>query len=153
MIDEGETVNCTITQIEDWGVYASTDSGDTIFVNFGEISWRRIRDAKEVLSVGQVVDVLILRCPQIDSPNYLGSIKQAKPESNPWHNHSLQVGSVVCGKVIQIGKDVVYFELPNEIVVGVQSSSVEEFTIGELKDLQVKEIVPERCFVEASIVR
>lgn len=99
MLSIGDTVTATVSEVEVHGmrlVYA----GISILVLIPEVSWHaRVRDCREFASAGQRFDVKVLR--YIAEQNlYLGSLKHAHPEADPWHQADwLEVDRIVSGIV------------------------------------------------------
>jgi ribosomal protein S1 len=99
MLSIGDTVTATVSEVEAHGmrlVYA----GISILVLIPEVSWHAsVRDCREFASAGQRFDVKVLR--YIAEQNlYLGSLKHAHPEADPWHQSDwLEVDRIVSGIV------------------------------------------------------
>lgn len=153
MVTLGDIVPCTISETGQWGAYALFDDRIKVFINFGELSWLRIRETSEVVSVGDVVDVAIMREPKDNHPIFLGSIKRAAPERNPYMDRIMKVGTILDANVALIGKDVIYLELPNRIMVGFPLTDTTNFAIGESKKIRLTKVLPDACIVEGDIVQ
>jgi small subunit ribosomal protein S1 len=79
---EGQIMNGTVKNITNYGAFVDLGGVDGL-VHITDISWRRINHPSEVLSIGQQVDVQVIKYNQENQRISLG-IKQL--DSNPWDN-------------------------------------------------------------------
>jgi small subunit ribosomal protein S1 len=77
---EGMTVRGTVTSIRDFGAFV-TIGGVEGLIPISEMAWGRVKDAGDVLSVGQVVDVVIRK---IDWENDRFSFSLKDTLADPW---------------------------------------------------------------------
>ena len=78
-------VNGEVTRMEKFGAFVKIDGGVEGLVHISEIGWSRLGDPSEVLSVGQKVQVKILKIDDVDGRLKISlSIKQAGGEGDPW---------------------------------------------------------------------
>ena len=92
----GQTVKALVTQIENFGIFFDS-GGNKILVTIPEISWHRINHPSDFTEIGNEHEILILN---IQNDKISGSIKQTKPDENPWKNaHLYEVGSIHKGIV------------------------------------------------------
>ena len=153
MVSLGEIVECTVTEVGSYGLYASTSGGEIVFVNFAELSWFRIRESNDAVSLGETVKVKIMDEPTLNRSYFLGSLKRAVPELDPWQNPLINAGAVLDTKLVRIGTDVAFFELPNEIIVGVAvtGSQKKEMRVGDTIRLKLTEVSRESRNISAII--
>lgn len=80
-----EIVNGEVTRMEKFGAFVKIDGGVEGLVHISEIGWSRLTDPSEVLSVGQKVQVKILKIEDVDGRLKISlSIKQGGGEGDPW---------------------------------------------------------------------
>jgi ribosomal protein S1 len=97
MLEIGATVVATVSSTEVFGLFLR-NGDDEIVVLITEVAWTRIGgDCRDIAKVGDRFRVKILK--QSHEGQYVGSIRQAHPEDNPWMDSSLQVGRTLVAKV------------------------------------------------------
>lgn len=109
---EGELLKGTVTRIEKYGAFIELESGIEGLAHISELSWSRVNDPQEVVQVGQVVPVKILRSEEKDGRLKISlSLKQAQVE--PWQNLPPQIkeGQMAEGKVTRCLKFGAFVEL------------------------------------------
>ncbi len=77
---DGETVKGKVTNVTDFGVFVEVADGIEGLIHIGDLSWKRIKHPKEVLSRGEMVEVKILN---IDSERQRMSLGY-KQLNDPW---------------------------------------------------------------------
>ncbi|QDK37091.1 S1 RNA-binding domain-containing protein [Bdellovibrio sp. NC01] len=99
----GTIMDGKIVRLEKFGAFVELEGGVEGLVHVSELSWSRIHDPKEVVTVGQPVTVKLLKMEEVDGGKLKISlsIKQADGEGNPWTtvNQRFPVGTVVKGTV------------------------------------------------------
>lgn len=97
---EGDIVHGTVSNLCDFGAFVDVGGADGL-VHLSELSWQRVRHPREVLQVGQEVDVYVLRL-DYEKKRIGLSIKRLQPE--PWTliDDKYDVGQLVEGTVIKI---------------------------------------------------
>jgi small subunit ribosomal protein S1 len=97
---EGDIVHGTVSNLCKFGAFVDVGGADGL-VHVSELSWRRVRHPREVLQVGEKVDVYVL---QLDyERKRIGlSIKRLQPE--PWTliDDKYDVGQLVEGTVTKV---------------------------------------------------
>lgn len=83
-IKEGETVTGTVRTLTDYGAFVDIGGVDAL-LHVADISWGRIHKASDVLSVGQSVEVRVLKVDAAKHRISLG-LKQLQP--HPWEQAS-----------------------------------------------------------------
>ena len=97
---EGEIVKGTVRRLADFGAFVDIGGVDGL-VHVTDLSWGRVHHPSEVVSVGDEIDVKILKVePERERVSL--SYKQTRPR--PWTvaAEKYPVGSVVEGKVVRI---------------------------------------------------
>lgn len=101
----GDVVKGLVTRIEKYGAFIEVAPGLDGLCHISELSWSRVENPAEVLSVGDSVRAKILKFEDVNGRlNISLSIKQA--EAQPWENlpPHIQEGQVVGGKVTRCMK-------------------------------------------------
>ncbi|NYF80497.1 30S ribosomal protein S1 [Granulicella arctica] len=79
-VREGETFSGTVRSLAAYGAFIDLGGVDGL-LHIGEISWARVNKVEEVLSVGQTVDVKVLK---IDPENRRISLSMKQLLPHPW---------------------------------------------------------------------
>ncbi|RME41240.1 MAG: S1 RNA-binding domain-containing protein, partial [Planctomycetota bacterium] len=97
----GTNLKVRIVRLADFGAFAELEPGVEGLIPLSEMSWSRVSRPHEVLSVGQMVDAVVIRMDEGQRRAAL-SIKQAQPD--PWDGvlDGFSVDSKVAGKVTRI---------------------------------------------------
>ncbi len=98
----GELFQGTIQRIEKFGAFVALENGLEGLIPISEMAWGRVQSAADVVSVGQKVQVMLLKVDeQGDRLRMSFSLKQAGGESDPWLKvmTSFPEGAVVSGTV------------------------------------------------------
>jgi small subunit ribosomal protein S1 len=81
-IKEGDTVTGTVRSLMEYGAFVDLGGIDAL-LHVGEISWRRVNKPADVLSVGQQIEVKVLKLAnEGDKRRISVSMKQLQP--HPW---------------------------------------------------------------------
>ena len=81
-IKEGDTVSGTVRSLTDYGAFVDLGGVDAL-LHVGDISWSRVNKPSDVLSVGQQVDVKVLKLGnEGDKRRISVGLKQLQP--HPW---------------------------------------------------------------------
>jgi len=143
---EGEVRSGTVSSLCSFGAFVDLGGADGL-VHISELSWRRVRHPKEVVNVGDEVDVYVLRLDH--ERNRIGlSIKRLQPE--PWAlvEDKYELGQLVEGVVT----NVVDFGAFAEIEAGVEGL----IHVSELADAAIthpKEVVKKGDLLLLRIIR
>jgi small subunit ribosomal protein S1 len=99
-LSEGQTVSGTVTGITDFGAFVDLGGADGL-IHISELSWRQVDDPREVVEVGDKVEVYVLNLDW-DRTRIALSLKRLKP--NPWSQVAdhYEVGELVEGKVSRV---------------------------------------------------
>lgn len=98
----GALLEGRIVRLERFGAFVEMEAGIEGLIHVSELSWSRVHDPKEVVSVGQSVTVKLLKTEEVDGKLKVSlSLKQADGAGNPWMTvpSKFPVGTVVQGKV------------------------------------------------------
>ena len=97
---EGDIVRGTVSNLCDFGAFVDVGGADGL-VHVSELSWQRVRHPREVLQVGEEVDVYVLRL-DYEKKRIGLSIKRLQPE--PWTliDDKYDVGQLVEGTVTKV---------------------------------------------------
>ena len=88
-----------VVSITDYGAFVELEKGVEGLVHVSEMSWnKRIRHASKVVSVGEIIEAIVLNVNQADRRISLG-IKQTEP--NPWETieERYPIGELIEGRV------------------------------------------------------
>lgn len=108
-LSEGQTVEGTVKNITDYGAFIDLGGVDGL-LHVTDISWKRITNPAEILSVGQNVKVQIIKF-NTDTGRISLGMKQL--EDDPWVgvNEKFAVGTRLTGKVSNIADYGAFIEL------------------------------------------
>jgi small subunit ribosomal protein S1 len=99
-LKEGETVSGTVRSLTDYGAFVDVGGTDAL-LHVSDISWGRINKPADVLSVGQQVEVKVLK---IDAEKRRISVGIKQLQSQPWDSvpGKFSVGERVRGTVTRV---------------------------------------------------
>lgn len=97
---EGETRKGTVSGLRDFGAFVDLGGADGL-IHISELAWHRVKHPREVLRVGQEVEVYVLRLDQEGRRIGL-SLKRLQP--NPWSqvDEMYHVGQVIEGVISRV---------------------------------------------------
>lgn len=101
-LEVGSVVETTVTRLTSFGAFAEIAPGIEGLIHISELSWGRVSQPDEVLSIGDVIRVKILSIETTDrGTRFSLSIKEITED--PWTNISEKVneGDTFTGKVIR----------------------------------------------------
>ena len=95
-----DVVKGKVMRFTDYGAFVDIGGIDGL-LHISEISWGKLKHPKEVLEIGQNIEVKVLAMNAEKGKISLG-LKQNQPE--PWSviNDNYEIGQIVEGKVVQI---------------------------------------------------
>ncbi|MBL8214035.1 MAG: S1 RNA-binding domain-containing protein [Bryobacterales bacterium] len=99
-LSEGAVVHGTVRTVTDYGAFVDLGGVDGL-LHIADMSWNRVGKASDVVSVGDSVEVKILKIDPASRKISLG-MKQLQPD--PWTlaTSNLKVGDKVTGKVVRL---------------------------------------------------
>ncbi len=142
-LQEGAIVSGTVKRLTDFGVFVDVGGIDGL-VHISEISWQRIGHPKEVLSVGDEIQVKVL---EVIPEKERISLSLRYAQDDPWSNieEKLQVGEIVNGKVTRLVNFGAFVELLPGVEGLVHISQIADFhvkhpseVLQENEEVQVK---------------
>ena len=102
-LKEGQIVEATISSIMPYGAFVHI-GGASGLIPFKELSSEKVHSPQDVVSVGDVVKVKVLRIYEQDGRTRIElSLRQAEPD--PWDNFPYKVGDVAEATVATITED------------------------------------------------
>ena len=112
-IKEGSVVQGLVKNITDYGAFIDLGGVDGL-LHVTDISWKRVNHPSEVLSVGQTVDVQVIR---YNADNGRISLGMKQLESDPWEGVASKypVGLKLKGRITNITDYGAFVELENGI--------------------------------------
>lgn len=125
----GTSLKARIVRLADFGAFAEIETGVEALIPISEMSWTRIRQAGDVVSVGDMVDCVVMRVEEKQRRAAL-SIRQAI--ADPWEGvaEAFPEKSLVKGKVTRLADFGAFVEL----IAGVEGL----IHISELSDTRVR---------------
>ena len=124
-----------VTNISDFGVFVELADGVDGLVHISDLSWqKKINHPKEVVSVGEEMEVIIL---EIDKDNRRLSLGYKQLEENPWETFEtvFEIGSVHKGTISEINSKGATIILP----YGVEAFATKRNLIKENEVVGVKD--------------
>ena len=123
----GEKRTGKVRKLTKFGAFVDLGGIDGL-IHLSELSWNKIKDASEVVSEGDTVEVFILN---IDKDKKRIALGYKNKEDNPW-NKALEkytIGTITEGKVAKVANYGVFVQLDNNVqgLVHVSQISDEEF--------------------------
>lgn len=99
-LQEGEVRKGIVSGLRDFGAFVDLGGADGL-IHISELAWHRVRHPRELLNVGDEVDVYVLRLDQ-DGKRIGLSLKRLQP--NPWAlvDEMYHVGQLVKGEVSRV---------------------------------------------------
>ena len=121
-ISLGAVIEGTVKNITEYGVFVDLGGIDGL-LHVTDLSWKRVSHPKEVVHVGQKVNVKVI---QFDPESHRISLGMKQLETDPWDNASkaFNVGDVVNGKVISLTEYGAFVDIGNGIEGLVHSSEI-----------------------------
>ena len=101
----GQVTTAKVVGIESFGVFVDISGGLTALVPQSEVSWRRVLNSREVVTIGDQVHVKIIRIenpPGTVKPRIAASIKQAEGDPFSVEVDKLAVNQTVEGTVTRL---------------------------------------------------
>ncbi|MDD3242662.1 MAG: bifunctional 4-hydroxy-3-methylbut-2-enyl diphosphate reductase/30S ribosomal protein S1 [Eubacteriales bacterium] len=155
---EGEIVKGVVRRLTDFGAFVDVGGIDGL-IHVTDLSWGRVRSAKDVVSVNQEVEALILKV-DVERKRLSLGLKQLQPK--PWEQapDKYIVGSVVKGRVVRIVSFGAFVELEPGIDGLVHISQIanrriekveDALKIGDVVDVRVLDVNPDEKRISLSI--
>jgi 4-hydroxy-3-methylbut-2-enyl diphosphate reductase len=99
---EGQTLNGTVSRLASFGAFVDIGGVDGL-VHISDLSWQRVNSPDEVVSVGEKVEVMVLK---VDANTKKISLSLKQVQRDPWFDliQDLAEGQNVSGKVTKLAK-------------------------------------------------
>src|SRR5579872_5517194 len=149
-IKEGETVSGTVRSLTDYGAFVDLGGVDAL-LHVSDISWGRVNKPADVLSVGQAVEVMVLKvASDSDKRRISVGLKQLQPQ--PWDAvpEKFKAGDRVRGTVTRLMEFGAFVELEPGIE-GLIHISEMSWTKGKIR--KASDVVKQGETVEAVILQ
>ena len=121
--NEGGQVKGTVRAIVEYGAFVEIRSGVFGLLHITDISWKHVDSVTEVLSVGDEIDIVILRVDTEKGRISLG-MKQLQPDPWEYFHRTSPVGSRVFGKVVKMLEFGMFVEIGDGVQGLVHSSEI-----------------------------
>jgi len=128
---EGAKLKGTVSRLADYGAFVDLGGIDGL-LHVSEISWKQIKNPKEVLKVGDELETTVL---SVDKENKKIALTLKNPEENPWLNVGVEVGDVLDVKVVSLKPFGAFVELPNGLEGLVHISNITHTRIAKPQDV------------------
>lgn len=157
-VEEGKHYTGTVKTLTKFGAFVDIGGVDGL-IHITQLSWQRIKDPSEVVNVGDVVDVYIIKANKETNKVSLGF---RKVEDDPWviAKAKFQVGDVIPVKVVRLVQFGAFVELIPGIDGLIHISQIadkrinkpsDELTVGETISAKITDIDWEKKKIGLSI--
>ncbi|MBZ9688936.1 30S ribosomal protein S1 [Clostridium estertheticum] len=139
-LKKGDMRKGVVTRLAKFGAFVDLGGVDGL-IHISELSWKRVQDPAEVVSVGQELEVRIL---DLDREKGRISLGLKAAAGNPWNNISsiYKTNDIVEGTVVRIMEFGAFVQLPSGIDGLVHLSEISEDRIEKVSDvLKVGDVV------------
>ncbi|MBU3143506.1 30S ribosomal protein S1 [Clostridium sp. CF012] len=139
-LKKGDMKKGVVTRLAKFGAFVDLGGVDGL-IHISELSWKRVQDPAEVVSVGQELEVRIL---DLDREKGRISLGLKAAAGNPWNNISstYKTNDIVEGTVVRIMEFGAFVQLPSGIDGLVHLSEISEDRIEKVSDvLKVGDVV------------
>jgi small subunit ribosomal protein S1 len=150
-LKEGEVRKGVVTSLREFGAFVDIGGADGL-IHISEMSWQRVDDPSQVLSVGQEVEIMITRLNH--ESNRIGlSLKRLLP--NPWDGAAGRVepGEEVEATVSHLASNRVYVALEGGLEgLITQPDGLAGLAVGETVEVRVLAFDPEERRLEFELL-
>lgn len=132
-VDEGITVRGIVRRLTNFGAFVDIGGIDGL-VHVTDLAWGRVEHPKDVVSINDEIDVVVLKVDKERERISLG-YKQTKPK--PWDtvDENYIIGSVVSGKVVRIVDFGAFIELEPGLDGLIHISQIADKRIEKVEDV------------------
>ena len=136
-LEEGEIRKGRVTSLADFGAFVNINGADGL-VHLSEISWDRINNPKEVLEVGQEVEVIVI---SIDKERKRIGLSLRQLQDDPWLDRiaNFQVGRLVEGTVTRLTKFGAFARIDDDLEGLIHVSELSEKRVEHPKEVVTEE--------------
>ena len=157
-LEEGKVYTGRVTSLANFGAFININGADGL-VHLSELSWDHIDHPREVLEVGQEVQVKVIN---VDREKKRIGLSVRALQSDPWRSRveKYSVGQLVEGVITRLTKFGAFARLEGDIEGLIHISEISEHRIehpkevlkeGEVKSLRVIRIDPEQHRIGLSL--
>ncbi|MEE8568999.1 MAG: S1 RNA-binding domain-containing protein, partial [Anaerolineales bacterium] len=157
-LSEGDIRTGRVTSLADFGAFVNIDGADGL-VHLSEISWERIEHPREVLTVGQEVEVKVIG---VDRERKRIGLSIRQLQEDPWIKKvdSLKEGQLIEGTITHLTKFGAFARLDEDLEGLIHISEISEQRVthpkevlheGDVVTLRVIKIEPERHRIGLSL--
>jgi len=157
-LSEGDVRSGRVTSLADFGAFVNIDGADGL-VHLSEISWDRIEHPREVLSVGQEVEVKVIG---VDRERKRIGLSIRQLQEDPWIKNveALKEGQLIEGTITHLTKFGAFARLGEDLEGLIHISEISEQRVthpkevlheGDVVTLRVIKIEPERHRIGLSL--
>ncbi|MBO6158335.1 MAG: S1 RNA-binding domain-containing protein [Firmicutes bacterium] len=154
----GDRLSGKVVDIRPYGAFVEIENGVTGLIHISDLSWSRVKDPSEVVSIGDLVEVGVLK---VDPENERISLSLKAVGVDPWSVLDFGVGSVLqdkevtriiaSGAFIKLTEQIEGF-LPISQISDKRLRSVKEvLSVGDLISVKVLSIRPEEHRISLSM--
>jgi len=169
-IEEGETRQGVVSNLCDFGAFVDLGGADGL-IHISELAWNRVKHPREVLNIGQEVEVFVLK---IDLERQRIALSLKRLQADPWRmvEEKYYVGQIVMGTITNIVKFGAFAEIepgieglihlselveggtqePSEVVFEGEKLALQVVTIDSARQrmgLSLRRVPPEQRFPRA----
>lgn len=132
-LEEGKTYTGRVTSLADFGAFINVNGADGL-VHLSELSYDRIAHPKEILEVGQEVQVKVIN---IDQEKRRIGLSLRALQDDPWKNHmaKFSVGQLVEGVITRLTKFGAFARLEGDIEGLIHISELSENRVEHPKEV------------------
>jgi len=157
-LEEGKVYNGRVTSLADFGAFVNINGADGL-VHLSELSWDRLQHPREMLEVGQEVQVKVIN---IDREKKRIGLSMRALQDDPWKSRmeKFGVGQLVEGIVTRLTKFGAFARLEGDIEGLIHISEISDHRIehpkevlkeGDVKTLRIIRIDPEQHRIGLSL--
>ena len=132
-LDEGATYTGRVTSLADFGAFVNINGADGL-VHLSELSWDRLSHPKEILEVGQEVQVKVIN---IDRDKKRIGLSLRALQDDPWRSRveKFSVGMLVEGNITRLTKFGAFARLEGDIEGLIHISELSETRVEHPKEV------------------
>ena len=158
-LEEGQTIEGVVKNLTDYGAFVNLGGIDGL-LHITDLAWKRIKHPSDILTIGETINVRVLKCDRERSRISLG-LKQLTED--PWSNvnRRYKIGDRLYGKVASIADYGVFVEIEEGIKGLVHVSEMDwtsknihphtVYSIGEEVEVMILSIDMERHRISLGI--
>jgi small subunit ribosomal protein S1 len=123
-LNEGEVRRGVVSGLRDFGAFVDLGGADGL-IHISELAWHRVNHPKEILKVGDEIDVYVLR---LDSEGKRIGLSLKRLQDNPWAlvDELYHVGQLVEGQISRVAQFGAFVSLDPGIEALLHTSQISE---------------------------